>query len=219
VWKPEELKKAAEIAERHGLAVISDEIHSEIVCPGYKYTPFGNISKGRYVTICSSSKSFNTAGLQFANIVSPDPEIRAKVNKVLNINEVCDVNPFGIESLLAAYTPEGEEWLDEMNAYVRGNYEMLREAFAKELPEFPVVKLEGTYLAWIDCKALTRRAVNPVADTDIEKELYAHEAVWVNNGRMYGDSDFLRVNMATQHSTFEVGVKRMVHGLKRLLAK
>lgn len=217
VWTPDEMRRVAEIARRNNVVVFSDEIHSEIVSPGYRYTPFGTVDQENCISLVSSSKSFNTAGLQFANIVTSSPTWRRKIDKALNVNEVCDVSPFGPVSMEAAFTPEGQDWLDQMNAYVHGNYVALCDAFARELPEIPVVRLEGTYLAWADIKALTRRKASPLTDRQVEEELYAHEAVWVNGGSMYGDGDFIRINLATQHRTFEVGLRRMVHGLRRLL--
>ncbi len=217
VWTSEEMTKVAEIARRHKVAVFSDEIHSEIVSPGCRYTPFAAIDQENCISLVSSSKSFNTAGLQFALIVTSNPAWHKDIDKALNVNEVCDVSPFAPISMEAAFTKEGEEWLDQMNAYVHGNYLALCEAFAKDLPDFPVVKLEGTYLAWADIKALTRRGTSPLTSTQVEEELYAHEAVWINAGSMYGDGDFIRINLATQHKTFAVGLRRLVHGLRRLL--
>ena len=102
------------------------------------------------VTCTSPSKAFNLAGLQIANIISADTDIRTKIDKAININEVCDVNPFGVEALMAAYN-DGEEWLEELKQYLFANYNYLRAYFEEYLPEFPVSILEGTYLVWVDC--------------------------------------------------------------------
>lgn len=95
---------------KYDVLVVSDEIHCELVLPGNKYTPFASISKNaakNSVVLCSPSKSFNIAGLQTANIVCPDEESQKKINKAININEICDINPIGVEALIAAYT-QGE---------------------------------------------------------------------------------------------------------------
>ena len=99
VWRKEELLRLNDICKRHGVMVISDEIHCELVFSGYHYTPFASINEdcqNNSVVCCSPSKAFNIAGLQIANIISNNPEIRAKIDRAININEVCDVNPFGV---------------------------------------------------------------------------------------------------------------------------
>ena len=116
VWSKQELIRISEICLRNDVWVVSDEIHCELVFPGYTYTPFASLSEEfrmHSVTCTSPSKAFNLAGLQIANIISADADIRRKIDKAININEVCDVNPFGVEALIAAYN-EGEEWLEEL---------------------------------------------------------------------------------------------------------
>ena len=148
VWTQEELTRMGEICFRHDVMIISDEIHCELVFPEYRYIPFASISEefaARSVTCISPSKAFNMAGLQIANIVAPDEEVRRKIDKAININEVCDVNPFGVLATIAAYN-EGEEWLVQLLDYLKGNYLWMRDFCRKYLPQFPVSRLEGTYL-------------------------------------------------------------------------
>ena len=112
VWTREELVRAGEICLRHGVIIVADEIHCELVMPGYAYTPFASISEDflrHSVTCVSPSKGFNIAGLQIANIIAADEEIRRKIDRAINVNEVCDVNPFGVLATMAAYD-EGEDW-------------------------------------------------------------------------------------------------------------
>ena len=116
VWTKEELRRIGDICLKNNVFIIADEIHCELVFNGHKYTPFASLSEDflMHSATCSSpSKAFNTAGLQIANIVCADPEIRKRIDRAININEVCDVNPFGVAGLVAAYT-EGEEWLEEL---------------------------------------------------------------------------------------------------------
>jgi len=116
VWTREELMRIGEICLLHNVFVIADEIHCEFVYPGHTYTPFASLGKELLLhsaTCVSPSKAFNLAGLQIANIIIADEEIRCKVDKAININEVCDVNPFGVEALIAAYN-KGEEWLNQL---------------------------------------------------------------------------------------------------------
>ena len=120
VWSRDELIRIGEICIRYDVVVIADEIHCELVMPGYEYTPFASISEefSRHSVSCvSPSKAFNIAGLQIANIVCADAGRRAKIDRAININEVCDVNPFGVIALQAAYN-EGAEWLDQLLEYI-----------------------------------------------------------------------------------------------------
>lgn len=116
VWKREELEQIGEICIKNNVTIISDEIHCELVYPGYFYTPFASISDDflkSSVTCISPSKAFNIAGLQIANIVCADESIKSKIDRAINDNEVCDVNPFGVIATQAAYN-EGEEWLTQL---------------------------------------------------------------------------------------------------------
>lgn len=216
VWTEEELRRVGDICIRHNVVVASDEIHCEIVMPGYKFIPFASLGQ-EYQHICvtmnSSSKAFNTAGLQIANIISDNPLWREKINKAININEICDVNPFGHVALVAAYSEEGAQWLSQLNEYIWGNYQLLLEVFGRELPDFPVCSLEGTYLAWFDCSAL-----GGMKTEDVEESLLRNEKVWINTGTMYGRDGFMRINLAAPRSLIAEGLRRIVIGLKRLQA-
>ena len=114
VWTREELTRLNDICLRHGVRVVADEIHCELVFSGHTYTPFASVSTeclNNSITCVSPSKAFNIAGLQIASIISSDADIRARIERAININEVCDVNPFGVIATEAAYSAEGEEWL------------------------------------------------------------------------------------------------------------
>ena len=123
VWTREELQRMYDICKKHGVKVVSDEIHCELIMPGHQFVPFGTITDD-CVVMNSPSKNFNTAGLQIANIICSHPSWRRRIDRAININEVCDVNPFGIVALQAAYN-ESEDWLDELNQYLWGNYQVL----------------------------------------------------------------------------------------------
>ena len=133
VWTKDELQRMYDICHQHGVKVASDEIHCELIMPGRKFVPFGTITDD-CVVMNSPSKNFNTAGLQIANIICSHPSWRRRIDRAININEVCDVNPFGIVALQAAYN-ESEDWLDELNQYLWGNYQTLCDFFARELPQ------------------------------------------------------------------------------------
>lgn len=212
VWTRDELTRVAELCRKYGVRVVSDEIHCELTLYDNEYVPFGSLpdelSRGS-ITCCSPSKAFNTAGLQIANIVCRDAEVRNRIDRAININEVCDVNPFGVIALQAAYSDEGYEWLTQLRAYISANYDLLRERFARELPKCKVMRMEGTYLAWIDCSELH------ISSDEIEEMLMHENKVWVNAGSMYGaeGAAFIRINMACTSELLNEGITRIVKGL------
>lgn len=217
VWTKEELERMNDICLAHGVRVISDEIHCELVMPGHRFTPFAAISdacRDNSVVLNSPTKAFNIAGLQIANIICADPAMRRRIDRAVNINEVCDVNPFGVVALQAAYN-ESEEWLDSLNHYIWGNYLALKEFIAKELPRLEVARLEGTYLAWVDIKA-----TGLTSDEAYEK-LMKEGRVYVNSGTMYGrraGEGYLRINLACPRATLLEGMKRMGGVLRQYLS-
>lgn len=217
VWTKEELERMNDICLTHGVRVISDEIHCELVMPGHRFTPFAAISdacRDNSVVLNSPTKAFNIAGLQIANIICADPAMRRRIDRAVNINEVCDVNPFGVAALQAAYN-ESEEWLDSLNHYIWGNYLALKEFIAKELPRLEVARLEGTYLAWVDIKA-----TGLTSDEAYEK-LMKEGRVYVNSGTMYGrraGEGYLRINLACPRATLLEGLKRMGGVLRQYLS-
>ena len=210
VWPKEDLEKVADICRRHDVIVISDEIHCELEMPGYHFTPMATIDQDNTVTMNSPSKSFNIAGLGISNIITSNPQWKKLIDKVINVWEHCDLNPFGVLALQAAYN-EGEPWLKELCTYLKGNYDLLVDTFAKALPEIPVSKLEGTYLAWIDVRAVGMKAL------DIEKELILKDKVWINGGAMYGLDGFMRINLACPRARLQEALNRICSGLRRLL--
>lgn len=212
IWTREELQKVGALCAKTGTILLSDEIHCEIEMPGHRFTPMAVACPDvPCVVFNSPSKNFNIAGLQISNIICPDPQWMKKIDRAVNDNEVCDVNPFGVEALKAAYSEEGESWLEQMNGYVYENFLMLREAVRKELG-WTVCDLQGTYLAWLDCTAA------PVSTEVIQEELTSVEKVWINSGAMYGDARYMRINLATSHEIFREALDRMIRGLKRIIA-
>ena len=206
VWTREELQRMYDICKKHGVKVVSDEIHCELIMPGHEFVPFGTITDD-CVVMNSPSKNFNTAGLQIANIICSHPSWRRRIDRAININEVCDVNPFGIVALQAAYN-ESEDWLDELNQYLWGNYQVLCDFIDKNLPQWKVCPLEGTYLPWVDVSAMG------IPVETLCQRLLEEAKVWINPGTMYGPETgkgYVRFNIATQRS-------RLVEALERIKA-
>ena len=212
VWTPDELRRMGELCMKYGVFVVADEIHCELTYEGHDYTPFASLSDTfaqHSVTCISPSKAFNIAGLQIANIVVPDDAVRRRVDRAININEVCDVNPFGVVATIAAYN-EGAGWLDELRRYLRGNYEYLRDYFVRHLPDYPVLPLEGTYLAWVDCRA------SGTASGVLAARLLEEHRLMLSPGEMYGPGGeyFLRVNLACPRARLAEALERLAAGLK-----
>lgn len=208
VWRKEELERMNDICMRHGVKVLSDEIHCELIMPGVCFQPFAAISeqcRNNSVVLNSPTKNFNLAGLQIANIICSVPEWRRKIDRAININETCDVNPFGVIALQEVYT-KGGEWIDSLNAYLWQNYCVLKDHFSQHLPGTTVFRLEGTYLVWVDIR-------NWGMSSKQAMRLLLHEAkVWVNSGTLYGETageGYLRINIATPRFILMEALKRM----------
>lgn len=213
VWTPEELRRMGEICLRHGVLVVADEIHCELTYDGHDYTPFASLSEEflRHSVTCNSpSKAFNLAGMQIANIVAADEGVRRRIDRAVNDNEVCDVNPLGVAALTAAYN-EGAEWLDALRAYLRENYRFLRRYFQEHLPQYAVLPLEGTYLAWIDCRAAG------TGSERLAERLLDQGRLMVSPGTLYGPGGegFIRLNIACPQRTLGEGLER----LRKVLAR
>lgn len=202
VWTAPELLEIKEICKNNGVQVVSDEIHCELTMPGYSYTPYGSIDHDAVVCL-SPSKAFNTAGLQIANIISKDPDKRAKIDRAININEVCDVNPFGVEALIAAYSEEGEKWLDQLKKYLAENWEYTLRRMPEVFPGCRVSALEATYLPWIDVAPLG------MAGSRLMSLIEEKCKVKINDGAMYGDDRYVRINIACSRELLEEAFDRI----------
>lgn len=204
VWTRNELLRVAEICRRHEVIVVSDEIHCELVYEPNSYTPFATVCP-EAITCISPSKAFNIAGLQIANIVCRDAGLRERIDRAININEVCDVNPFGVAATIAAYR-HGLEWLDALKDYLWQNYLALREFFSVHLPGLTVCRLEGTYLVWVDCRNIG------MSSEQLEQHLLEQARVWLNAGSMYGAAGegFMRINIACPRSRLMEALQRVI---------
>ena len=204
VWTRDELQRMYDICHRHGVKVVSDEIHCELIMPGYRFVPFGTVTDD-CVVMNSPSKNFNTAGLQIANIICSHPTWRRRIDRAININEVCDVNPFGIVALQAAYN-ESEDWIDELNQYLWGNYQSIRDFIEENIPQWKVCRLEGTYLPWVDVSAMG------ITSQQLCNRLFAEAKVWINPGTMYGretGEGYVRLNIACPRSRLMDALQRI----------
>ena len=232
VWTREELQRMADICHRHHVRIVSDEIHCELIMPGHTFVPMGTVAPDAII-LNSPSKSFNIAGLQMANVICQDAETRRRLDRAININEVCDVNPFAPEAVKAAYN-DSEDWLDALNRYLWDNYRALCDFVAQHLPQWRVMPLEGTYLVWVDVSAAIAPsgfAAGPSAATVPDgspsgspatvccdsvatycDRLLQQTGVWLNPGTMYGPvsgEGYLRINIACPRSLLMEALERI----------
>ena len=204
VWTREELERMRDICRQHHVRIVSDEIHCELVMPGHTFVPMGTVDL-EAIILNSPSKSFNIAGLMMANIICQDAATRHRLDRAININEVCDVNPFAPEAVKAAYN-DSEDWLDALNLYLWDNYIALCDFVAQHLPQWRVRPMEGTYLAWVDVSECCD-SVATYCDRLLKE---AH--VRVNPGTMYGPysgEGYIRLNLACPRSRLMEALQRI----------
>ncbi len=203
VWKREELERMAQICLDNDVIIVADEIHNDLIMPGYEHIVAANILPGldeRCVVCTAPSKTFNIAGLATSNIIIKNPELRAKYNKFSGHF----VNAAGLAACEAAYTG-GEAWLEEVLVYIDGN-RMYTESFIKEkLPMIKTTKLEGTYLMWLDMSALG------LDKEALHKMLHEKAQLFVNDGESFGSGGegFIRFNIACPRRYVEAALDRL----------
>ena len=211
IWDRQTLARIGELADRHHVKVISDEIHCDITQPGTEYVPFAGASelcRKISITCIAPTKAFNLAGLQSAAIAVPDPFLRHKVMRAINTDEVAEPNAFACEAAVSAFT-EGGPWLDAMREYVWENRRTAEEMIGKELPDCRPVKADATYLMWLDISA--------VGDSDkVAAFLREKTGLFVTAGISYGEAGrgFLRINLACPRSVMQDGITRLIRGIK-----
>lgn len=216
LWTADELKKVATLCLKHNVLVISDEIHCELTRPDSSYCPFATVVDDtlaalKYAVCTSPSKAFNIAGLQNANIIVPDAELRRRVDRAINLNETCDVNPFGVEAVIAAYDG-GAPWLEELCRYIWSNYSFACAYLNKECPDIKIADLQATYLMWIDYRSMLPQ----MESAELASRLTDEAKVWFAAGSAYGAAGegHLRINLATNRETLAEALRRLTTWLK-----
>lgn len=215
VWTTEELHKIGEICLKHNVKVISDEIHGDFVYEGRKHHVFTTVDPAfeEISIICTApSKTFNLAGLQVSNIFIPNVQTRKAFLRKMSAAGYSQVNMIGLHACQAAYET-GREWLEELKVYLKGNLDYVRTYLEEKLPQIKLIEPEGTYLIWLDCRALG------LSEDDLE-HLIVHEAkLWLDSGAIFGEAGagFERINIACPRAVLEEAMKRLeraVEGLK-----
>lgn len=212
VWSAEELKKLGEICLEHGVTVISDEIHADLIFKGHEFTPFASLSKEfalNSITMISPSKTFNVAGLYASAIIIPDPQIRSSFLEAAQ-GLIDSVSLFGLTALKAAYR-DGDSWLDAQLQYLQDNMEFALAYIREKIPGIKVHEPEGTYLLWLNCREIS-------SDPDELDHFMVHEAgVGLVNGAWFGSGGegFMRLNIACPKKTLKEGLERIEKAVKK----
>lgn len=207
IWDKETLGRVGELCAKHGVTVISDEIHCLLVEPGKKYTPFASVNdvcEQISATCVAASKTFNIAGLQSSAVIAKNPKLRHKIWRGVNTDEVGEPNAFAMDANIAAFR-EGGEWLDELCEYLFENRRFAEEYIKENIPTVKAVSGEATYLLWVDISEYS---------SDSEKfarDLRRKTGLYVNDGKEYGSGgeSFLRINLATQRANVKDGLQRL----------
>jgi cystathionine beta-lyase len=213
VWNREELTRLGEIVIGHGAVVISDEIHCELLFKGFKHTPFGSISEefAQNSIVCMApSKTFNLPGLQASSIIIPNKKLREGFNDAL-AGVIHGLNIFGMAAMEAAYR-HGDEWLEQLLNYLQGNLEITTAYFKERIPKIKVIKPQGTYLLWLDCRALG------LGDLALQKFMREKARVGFDDGFVFGagGSGFERMNIACPRSLLREALGRIEGAVKRM---
>ena len=199
VWTPEELNNLADICLKNNILIISDEIHCDLVLPGFTHTPMASLSEKiaeNTVTLIAPSKTFNLAGLSTSSVIIKNPVLRKSFNRIVDNLHVGNGNIFGNTASIAAYT-KGHKWLDALLDYIDNNIEFVKDYCGKMIPEIIPVQPEATYMIWLDCRRFG------MSGKDLQN-FFVHKAgVGMNEGSTFGPGGegFMRMNIGTTHQT------------------
>ena len=212
VWTREELRRAGDICLRHGVTVVSDEIHCDFTWPDHPHTPLVMAVPElmEQAVVCTApSKAFNLAGLQVSNLFIPGADLRKRVKAEIEATGWSGLNNVGQAACKAA-SRTGDPWLDALKDYLKGNVAFMRDYLAENLPELKLIEPEGTYLAWVDCSAL---GLTPAQLHD----LVANKAkLWLDDGGIFGKQgeQFQRFVLACPRATLKEGLERLRKAIK-----
>lgn len=206
VWQADEQQALLEICRRYDIAVVSDEIHADLVYPGIHHTPLARLSDGavKIITAIAPSKTFNIPGLGLSVLIVPDEKDRAAIAKAFGTLHVGAANPFSVVAFEAAYR-DGVPWLDDLLDYLEATCQFVREFLRQHLPRIKLVAPEGTFLLWLDCRAME------LNDRQLERFFVQQAGVGLSPGIIFGEqgSGFMRMNIAAPRSVIAGALERM----------
>ena len=206
VWTKEELTRLGDICVKHHVTVVSDEIHEDFIFKG-KHQVFANIKKEYEeitVTCTAPSKTFNIASLMISNILIPNPELKRKFKHQMDAAGISQLNVLGLVACEAAYE-HGEEWYQEMKAYVKENIEFVKQYVEEQLPSVNMVEHEGTYLVWLDFRG------TGLSVEELDDKIINQAKLWLDSGKIFGScgEGFQRINVACPRKVLEEALDRI----------
>ena len=206
VWTKEELTRLGDICVKHHVTVVSDEIHEDFIFKG-KHQVFANIKKEYEeitVTCTAPSKTFNIASLMISNILIPNPELKRKFKHQMDAAGISQLNVLGLVACEAAYE-HGEEWYQEMKAYVKENIEFVKQYVEEQLPGVNMVEHEGTYLVWLDFRG------TGLSVEELDDKIINQAKLWLDSGKIFGScgEGFQRINVACPRKVLEEALERI----------
>lgn len=213
VWTKEELLRVGEICQKHGVLVVSDEIHADFTYAGHTYRVFASV-KSEFadftITCTAPSKTFNLAGLQNSNIFIPNRQLRHAYKKELSACGCGGTNCMGMAACQAAYEA-GTDWLEQLKQYLAGNLAYIRQFLREKLPDIALIEPEGTYLVWLDLRKLGLTEQQ-------QRQLIVQDAkLWLDTGTLFGQGGegFERINIACPRTTIEQAMQRLEHAVHK----
>ncbi|OWV09766.1 MalY/PatB family protein [Fibrobacter sp. UWH1] len=213
VWTREELLRVGEICLKHNVFVVADEIHNDFVFEG-THTVFASLGEkfaDNSITVTSPTKTFNLAGLQIAHAFIKNPEVRKTIRKEIDGIGYSQVTIPGLVAAQAAYE-HGEEWLEALKKYLKGNIDFVDKFVKENLPGVKLVPMEATYLAWLDFKG------TGLSTTQVDDLIRNKARLWLNSGTLFGKTGecFQRVNLACPRRILEEALNRIKKALEAL---
>lgn len=196
VWQREELQALLLVCEKHDITVVSDEIHADLIYPGFKHVPLATLNdKVKIVTAVAPSKTFNIPGLGLSTLIVPEEADRKAITQAFDTLHVGAYNPFSIAAFEAAYR-EGAPWLDDLMVYLAGTRDMVRDYLQQHLPQIKMIEPEGTYLLWLDCREIG------LSDKQLKDFFVQKAGVGLSPGTMFGTEGrgHMRMNIGAPRS-------------------
>lgn len=210
IWDNDTLLKIGELCHKHGVMVISDEIHCDLTDPNKNYIPFicaSKICEQTSITCVAPTKTFNIAGVQSAAVIVPNEHLRQKMSAAINYDGVGEANAFAAIATISAYT-KCDQWLDLLREYVFKNKQIVSNFLTNDDFGVSLINSEATYLLWLDCSKVSKDS------TGLQEFLRKNAKLWLNDGVIYGSSgSFLRMNIACPKATLLDGLDRLKRGV------
>lgn len=212
VWQASELDALLDICQRYSITVLSDEIHADLTFPGIQYTPLAKLAQDRVkvITAVAPSKTFNIPGLGLSTLIVPDAADRAAINRAFGMLHVSAANPFSIVAFEAAYR-DGGAWLDALLVYLAGTRNLVRDFLQQHLPHIKLIESQGTYLLWLDCRAMQ------LSDQQLKQFFVREAGVGLSPGALFGEggSGFMRMNIGTPRSVITQALEQILRAERR----